>query len=127
MPNFGITDYGSQGRTRAFNVVDLQNCGGYQSVYTCLSRGSSANSTLIIECFDPSKVSGVMDGYLQQEFRELELMDVIIEIKYAKKLPLEINTTTHRVLIHMFREWKDSQYVPENTHVAICWSEKALL
>ena len=38
IPNFAMTDFNSQGRTRPFNVVDLQNCRNHQSVYTCLPR-----------------------------------------------------------------------------------------
>ncbi|KAH9946847.1 hypothetical protein B0H21DRAFT_778851 [Amylocystis lapponica] len=41
LPNFAMTDFNSQGRTRPDNVCDLQNCRSYQSVYTCLSRGST--------------------------------------------------------------------------------------
>ena len=48
VPNFAMTDFASQGRTRPNNVCDLQNCRSHQSVYTCLSRGSSVEGTIII-------------------------------------------------------------------------------
>ena len=37
LPNFAMTDYAAQGRTRANNVVELNNCRDHQSYYTCLS------------------------------------------------------------------------------------------
>ena len=40
LPNFAMTDYASQGRTRPYNVVDMNNCRSHQSMCTCLSRGS---------------------------------------------------------------------------------------
>ncbi|KAH7902892.1 hypothetical protein BJ138DRAFT_987353, partial [Hygrophoropsis aurantiaca] len=33
LPNFAMTDYCSQGRTRPDNVVDLNNCNTHQSYY----------------------------------------------------------------------------------------------
>ena len=54
VPNFAMTDFASQGRTRPNNVCDLQNCRSHQSVYTCLSRGSSVEGTIIIQSFDSS-------------------------------------------------------------------------
>jgi hypothetical protein len=33
LPNFAMTDYASQGRTRPLNVVDLNNCRTHQSMY----------------------------------------------------------------------------------------------
>ena len=74
------------GRTRPFNVVDLQNCRTAQSVYTCLSRSSSANGTLIIQGFDPQRITGGHSGYLRQEFRELELLDEITRLRYLDKI-----------------------------------------
>ncbi|KAH9836674.1 uncharacterized protein C8Q71DRAFT_796864 [Rhodofomes roseus] len=38
IPNFAMTDFSSQGRTRPYNVVDLQNFKNHQSVYNCLSH-----------------------------------------------------------------------------------------
>jgi hypothetical protein len=42
LPNFSMTDYASQGRTRPDNLVDLNNCKNHQSYYTCLSRSATA-------------------------------------------------------------------------------------
>ncbi|EDQ98317.1 uncharacterized protein LACBIDRAFT_336072 [Laccaria bicolor S238N-H82] len=38
LPNFAMTDYASQGKTRPFNVVDLNSCRNHLSYYTALSR-----------------------------------------------------------------------------------------
>ncbi|KAI0069492.1 hypothetical protein K474DRAFT_1559656, partial [Panus rudis PR-1116 ss-1] len=66
LPNFAMTDFNSQGRTRPFNVCDLQNCGSHQSMYTCLSRGSSFDGTLIVQGFDSRKLTQGVSGHLRQ-------------------------------------------------------------
>ncbi|KAF5309332.1 hypothetical protein D9611_014030 [Ephemerocybe angulata] len=45
--NFAMTDYASQGKTREVNVVDLLRSRNHQAMYTALSRGTSAASTII--------------------------------------------------------------------------------
>ncbi|KAF8135525.1 hypothetical protein EV363DRAFT_1070828, partial [Boletus edulis] len=64
LPNFAMTDYASQGKTRQYNVVDLQHCQTHQSYYTALSRGTSSNGTAIIQGFDSSKITGGCSGWL---------------------------------------------------------------
>ena len=71
VPNFAMTDYGAQGKTRVVNVVDLSNCRNHQAMYICLSRGSEASNTLIIGSFDASIIQGALSGYLRQEYRHL--------------------------------------------------------
>ncbi|TFK53369.1 hypothetical protein OE88DRAFT_1625780 [Heliocybe sulcata] len=68
LPNFAMTDYASQGRTRPNNVIDLQNCSTHQSFYTCVSRSASTEGTIILQGFDPKKIMGGASGYLRQEF-----------------------------------------------------------
>ncbi|TFK59133.1 hypothetical protein BDN72DRAFT_781172, partial [Pluteus cervinus] len=57
LPNFAMTDYASQGKTRTSNVVDPCYLYTHQSLYTALSRGVSAKGTLILQ--------GITDGRLQ--------------------------------------------------------------
>ena len=45
LPNFAMTDFASQGKTRPFNPVDLNNCRSHQAYYTALSRSSTAEGT----------------------------------------------------------------------------------
>ncbi|KAI0348766.1 hypothetical protein OH77DRAFT_1379468, partial [Trametes cingulata] len=66
VPNFAMTDFGSQGRTRPNNVCDLQNCRSHQSIYTCLSRGSTYEGTIIVQPFDASKLTRGISGSLRQ-------------------------------------------------------------
>ncbi|KAF8193611.1 hypothetical protein K438DRAFT_1589001 [Mycena galopus ATCC 62051] len=47
--NFAMTDYASQGKTRAFNIVDLNNCRTHFSYYTALSRSSTSAGTVILQ------------------------------------------------------------------------------
>jgi hypothetical protein len=37
LPNFSMTDYASQEKTRLQNPVNLSHCRNFQSIYTCLS------------------------------------------------------------------------------------------
>ena len=77
LPNFAMTDYASQGKTREYNVVDLQHCQIHQSYYTALSSSATAKGTAIIQGFDASKITGGASGWLYKEFRELELLNDI--------------------------------------------------
>ena len=77
-----MTDYALQGKTRPFNLVNLHNFRTHQTYYTAMSRSSSADGTLILQGFDPSKITGKISGALRQEFRELELLDNIINKDY---------------------------------------------
>ena len=121
LPNFAMTDYGAQGRTRPQNPVDLNSCKTHQSYYTCLSRSSTAEGTIIVQGFDPKVITGGASGYLRQEFRELELLDEITKLKYEKKLSSNINGHRRNTIIHQFQEWKGVSYVPQHVHSSLRW------
>ena len=55
LPNFAMTDYSAQGRTRPNNVVELNNCKTHQSYYTCLLRSATADGTVICKVLIPLK------------------------------------------------------------------------
>ena len=86
LPNFSITDYGSQGRTRIKNPVNLSHCRNFQSIYTCLSRSSSSAGTLILQGFNPKKITKGLPGHLRQEFRELHVLNDITKEIYEGRL-----------------------------------------
>ncbi|KIJ39971.1 hypothetical protein M422DRAFT_174401, partial [Sphaerobolus stellatus SS14] len=79
--NFAMTDYASQGRTRPINVIDLTDCRTHFSYYTCFSRSASVKNTVIVGGFNPSIIQGGITGWLRQEFRELEMMDEIRNLR----------------------------------------------
>jgi hypothetical protein len=87
LPNFAMTDFASQGKTREYNPVDVNNCRSHQAYYTALSRSSTARGTVILQGFDPKKITGRASGALRQEFRDLELLDEITKLHYLGKLP----------------------------------------
>ena len=107
--NFAMTDFGSQGKTRLYNVAYLNNLSSHQGYYTALSRSATASGTLILQGFDARKITGGCSGALRQEFRELELLDEITSITYASKLPLTVCGDTRNNLIKAFRKWKGLQ------------------
>jgi hypothetical protein len=109
LPNFAMTDYASQGKTRIINVIDLSSCHDHLSYYMCLSRGS-AEGTVIVQGFSEYKITCGASGYLWQEFRELELLDQITELKYNNKLPEHINGNLHNAIIRQFQLHKGIKY-----------------
>ena len=123
LPNFSITDYTSQGKTRVFNVVDLSSARSHQSYYTALSRSASASGTIILQGFDAHKITGGASGALRQEFRELEMLDDITMLRYNGKLPSSVVGVRRNDLISAFRLIKGEKYVPSKVHRAIQWKE----
>ena len=123
LPNFSMTDYSSQGKTRSFNVVDLSRCKSHQSYYTCLSRSASSEGTIILQNFNSQLITKGADGYLRQEFRELEILDQITEWKYHSIWPSELKGTTRNELLRHFQKYKGTAYVPKNVHSILKWSE----
>ena len=124
LPNFGMTDYASQGRTRPDNVVDLNSCYNHQSYYTCLSRSATAAGTIIVQGFNPKIITGGASGYLRQEFWELEILDEITTLRYNNLLPDCITGNRQNIVICQFQEWKGVNYVPKNVHTSIKWSKE---
>ena len=125
LPNFAMTDFASQGKTRENNVVDLSYSRSHQGYYTSLSRGMSAAGTLILGGFHPSKIMGGASGALRQEFRDLELLDEITTLHYENKLPKNIAMADRRnTIVALFREMKGLQHMPSKMHGALRWNKR---
>jgi hypothetical protein len=60
--NFAMTNFGSQGKTWPYNVGDLNHLQTHQSYYIALSQSASAEGTLILQGFDPRKITGKCSG-----------------------------------------------------------------
>ena len=123
LPNFAMTDFASQGKTRKFNVVDLNNSRSHQAYYTALSRSATARGTLILQGFDSKKITGGASGMLRQEFRALEMLDYITSLRYAGKLSACVTGDMRKDLIATFRGWKGEHFVPQGVHKSIRWSK----
>ena len=123
LPNFAITDYTSQGKTRINNPADLSSARSHQSYYTALSRSASAAVTVILQGFDVYIITGGASGALRQEFRELEMLDDITTLRYNGKLPSSVVGICRNDLISVFRLLKGEKYVPSKVHQAIRWKE----
>ena len=122
LPNFAMTDYAAQGKTRPFNVVHLNSCRSHLSYYTALSRSASAAGTVIVQGFDPSKITRGCSGYLRQEFREHEILDDITRLRYEGQLPEHVQGGLRNTLIRSYQSWKGTSYVPEKTDALLRWS-----
>lgn len=106
LPNFAMTDYSLQGKTREWNVVDLAECRNFQAAYTCLSRGTTFAQTLIVRDFDDDLLRGSLDGALRQEYRELEYLNVITQLRFDGFLPDSIMQRSRWETIGAYRLWK---------------------
>ncbi|EIN03374.1 hypothetical protein PUNSTDRAFT_78293 [Punctularia strigosozonata HHB-11173 SS5] len=120
--NFAMTDFCSQGRTRPVNPVDLHNCGGFQSAYTCLSRGTSLKSTIIIQPFEESLLRGGAPGNIRREFRDLEILDHIGYLYHSGRLHKDIRGATRHALIKAYQNIYGKRSVPSQVHSALHWS-----
>lgn len=106
--NFSMTDYASQGKTRAVNVVDVRRSRNHQAVYTALSRGTSAHATLILRDFNEAKITGGLSGYLREEFRALEHLDEITLQRYHNEIPNDVVKQLRASTIVSYRAWNKS-------------------
>jgi Helitron helicase-like domain at N-terminus/PIF1-like helicase len=122
LPNFAMTDYASQGKTRFINVIDLSSCRDHLSYYTCLSRGSTAEGTVIIQGFSEYKIMCGASGYLRQEFRELELLDEITKLAYDNELPKHVNGNLRNALIRQFQLYKGTDHMPPDIPKQLIWT-----
>ena len=123
LPNFAMTDFAAQGKTRPFNPVDLNNCRSHQAYYTALSRSASADGTVILQGIHPKKITGKASGALRQEFRDLELLDEITMLRYHSKLPSSVEGAVRNTLIASYRACKGMTYVPRVVHHSIRWNK----
>lgn len=122
LPNFAMTDYSSQGKTRPDNIVDPGHSKNHQSYYTALSRSASAAGTVLVQSFDEKKITGGVSGHLQQEFRELEILNTITKKAYENCLSNIMRGSLRNVIIRMYRG--SSEYHSEcdcSWHPAIQW------
>ncbi|KAJ7710833.1 hypothetical protein B0H17DRAFT_913503, partial [Mycena rosella] len=106
LPNFGMTDYASQGKSRPKNIVHLNHCKDHKAYYVALSQGFTAEDTVIVQAFDEKKITGGLNGYLRQEFRELELLDELTRLKFEDKLPRSVTGLYRGQLLSSYKAWK---------------------
>ena len=122
LPNFAMTDYSSQGKTRPNNVVDLGHCKNHQSYYTALSRSASAAGTVLVQAFAEKKITSGISGYLRQEFRELEILNTVTKRAYEGRLPETVKGRLRNVIIKAYQnsvEYKTERDL--SWHPAIRW------
>jgi hypothetical protein len=117
--NFAMTDYASQGKTRATNVVDLGYSRDHLSYYTALSRSSSAAGTALIQNFSEDKITRGISGWLRQEFRELNVLDEITRLRYENDLPDNIVGPLRNPMIRAYYLWIKGAKDDHNWHSAI--------
>jgi hypothetical protein len=114
LPNFAMTDYASQGRTCPINPVDLKFCVDHRSYYTALSRSTSLSGTYILDSVDLGKIQGGLSGYQHQEFRELEILAHITQLRLPNKLPTSIKGESHKDLLATYAAHFGRFFCPPN-------------
>ncbi|KAJ7133229.1 hypothetical protein C8R44DRAFT_565621, partial [Mycena epipterygia] len=118
--NFAMTDYASQGKSRDFNVVDLNNCRTHYSYYTALSW-STSDGTVLLQGMSPAKITNGISGYLRQEFRELEMLNEITALKYYNRLDASVNGINRRAILRAYQILKGGKYQPPDLHDSLKW------
>ena len=86
--------------------MDLKRSRNHQAVYTALSRGTSAETTVILRDFKESKIMGGISGFLRQEFRELDMLGEITELQFEGKLPFGVVQSMRASTLAAYRSWK---------------------
>ena len=98
----------------------MNNCRSHQSIYTCLSRGSSYDNTLILQGFDSKHMIGGLPRDLRQEFRDLEILDDITTQNYLNQLDKQkVYGNTRNPLIQTYRQHKTVAYTPPFLHKSL--------
>ncbi|KZT19599.1 hypothetical protein NEOLEDRAFT_1025631, partial [Neolentinus lepideus HHB14362 ss-1] len=59
---------------------------------------------------------------LRQEFRELEILDYITDLRHHGILPSHIEGHCRNTFMRAYQLWKKNE-CPDNMHPAICWDE----
>ncbi|KAI0355617.1 hypothetical protein OH77DRAFT_1454050 [Trametes cingulata] len=121
LPNFAMSDFASQGRTRKYNPCHLRYCRTSQSLYTCLSRCSSLDGTIIVGGFDENKMVGGLPRALKREFLDFEILDDIVKREYEGTLPEGIPRTYRSEAIRVFLSKMGESYMPPYAHPALDW------
>jgi hypothetical protein len=103
LPNFSMTDYASQAKTRLQNPVNLSHCRSFQSIYTCLSWSSNVVGTLIVQGCNPNKITKELPGHLRQESRELQLLDTMTKKIYKGWLNNDYPGPLQNPMIYKYR------------------------
>ncbi|KAJ3544805.1 hypothetical protein NMY22_g2652 [Coprinellus aureogranulatus] len=110
--NFAMTDYCSQGKTRSVNVVDLKRSKNHQAIYVALSRGVSAEDTIILRDFSTKKITGGVSGFLREELRSLEVLNDITKLNFEGELPDGVVRRLRSSTIRAYRLWRSTGQCP---------------
>ncbi|KAJ7112270.1 hypothetical protein C8R44DRAFT_561201, partial [Mycena epipterygia] len=116
-----MTDYTAQGKSRPQNPVELTYCNDHKAYYVALSRGFTAEGTVIIQRLDVKKITSGMSGYLRQELRELEILDEITRLRVEGVLPPSVTGLYRRRLLRTYYSWKADHRDPSHFHPAMRW------
>ncbi|KAF8962225.1 hypothetical protein BDZ97DRAFT_1611458, partial [Flammula alnicola] len=119
--NFAMTDYASQGKTREYNVVHPTRCKDHMSYYTCLSRSSSAEGTILLKEPDADRITKGISGFLRQECRELHVLDEVTKLKYEGLLPEGILHPLRNLTVRAYVLWNKSASNEKSWHSALAY------
>ncbi|KAJ7089091.1 hypothetical protein C8R44DRAFT_598009, partial [Mycena epipterygia] len=108
-------------KSRLKNLADRTNCRDHRAYYVMLSRGFTAEGTVIVHNFSHALITSGMSSYLRQELRELEILDEITKLRYEEKLPAEVTGIYRRRLLKSFYVWRSSHQDPDHFHPAMRW------
>jgi len=120
LPNFAMTDYAAQGKSRPKNPVNLTKCKNQHAIYTALSRSTTAEGTLILGDFDGKKITNGISGYLRQEFRELEILNCITRDRFLGEISYAPTINLRKPFIRQYQLTKGLEFQP-TWHDSLSW------
>ncbi|THU79852.1 hypothetical protein K435DRAFT_696901, partial [Dendrothele bispora CBS 962.96] len=112
LPNFAMTDYVAQGKTRSENIIHCAHLKNHHAYYTAFSRSSNADGIILLDDIDVRKIQKGISGFLRQEFRELMLLDELTELRYNHMLDPKVNGETRNQLLRSYQKIKGNNYNP---------------
>lgn len=94
-----------------------------------MSRGSSAPKTAIIGKLNYDLITDGLKtaGRLRQEFRHLEILDEITQLRYLGRLPVSVQGERRQSLIESWYSWRGKSYVPSKIDFELQWSGDEIL
>lgn len=119
--NFAMTDYASQGRSRPENPIYLTPGRPFQSIYTSLSRTTTAAGTILLRPLDESRMRSILEPDLLNEFRSLETMNVLTRMRFNGTLDHAVKgVSRNELLVKFFASHPD---VSVDVHPSLAWSD----
>ncbi|EAU86883.2 hypothetical protein CC1G_10774 [Coprinopsis cinerea okayama7 len=99
-------------------TIDRKNLESYDEIGVPVFSG-----TAILQGFDTEKITKGINGYLRQEFRELDMLDTITLLRYKKLIPEDAVRPLRNPTIRAFQKWASENNIDYSSkwHKSLQW------